>query len=226
MRIHFDMGAPQWFTLYAWGFLEDVYRLRTVPVSGHSRLWHIARLLGACATNLRNACEAEFKGELSKVPDQELMWFVTATRHLNAHGGPGGAMMKINRNDWRVDAKTGSGELESNSSITIDLNLSEDFRSEQDRQWAIQFFTKYEAKLYPALHAATRKVAEWTGTRLDADFETIGFEDYGVVSSKIPVRSFSDRDKLVRAHQGHGEFVIPVHELGEVSWSIDGRWVE
>lgn len=224
LRLHLEADTAQWHAVFAQAFLEDVYRLRTAEMSGDTRMWHVSRLLGACATNLRNACEAKF-GALRLAPDQDLMWFVTAARHLSAHGGNGGASVNVREFNINWSNQKRSGWAEAPSHVTIDFDqlgdLPKDAREKADR-----FFRVHGDRMYPALYDATRQVAEWTGVPLDEDFEAIGGADHGEVMLRMPLRSVSEKDRIVRATKGWGEFTLPLEELVRKSWSISDHWIE
>lgn len=226
MPIGVDIDTPQRHVTYAWAFLEDVYRLRTVDVDGDSRLLHAARYLGACATSLRAACESKFGTQgLQSAPDQEAMWFITAARHPAAHG----IERQLRANTQSVNVhwsnSTNSGWVDAQASVTLDLDEAPELRSRSNRDLALRFLRRHDHRLYLALHSATRKVADWVGHPLDADFERLGGEDLGMVRFRIPLNSVEEFKQARWGQEGAGEFSVPLERLERKSWGIDGRWV-
>lgn len=213
--------GPEWYTVYAWAFLEDVYRLRTAAVGGETRAWHCSRYLGACATNLRSACEAQF-GRGDQLPDEDVMWFITKARHASAHGAAGGLMLDPNSIRVKWNDKERNGWVEATTTLIMRFDTSAEPDGAYARAQA--YLESHGGKLFPALHAATRTVAEWTGTTLDSDFESIGHEDHAACTIRLPLRSMQQRDRFIQASRGYGAFEVDLGQLDRQSWSIHSSW--
>ncbi len=227
MPIAVDIDTPQRHATFAWAFLEDVYRFRTVQVDGDSRLMHLTRYLGACATSLRSACEAHFgPEELKRAPDQEAMWFITAARHPTAHGIERNLQANTHKVTLQWKNSTGQGWVETEGSVSLDLDEVPELKSKANRDCAVRFLRRHDFRMYLALHQATRLVAGWVGLPLDNDFEAIGQDDHGFVRFRVPLSSPEEFQKARKAHEGEGEFAIPPQRLERKGWGINGQWTD
>ena len=225
MHVGLEIDTPQRHATYAWAFLEDIYRLRTVDIQGDSRLLHVTRLLGACATSLRSACESKFgEKKLHLAPNQGAMWLITAARHPSAHGIERDLRANTHKVNLHWENDKNTGWVETEGSVTLNLDEPRELKSLANRDQALRFFAKHDHRLYLALHAATRLVAEWVGLPLDSDFEAIGKADHGFVRFRVPLKSPEEFHRALRAHQGEGNFEIPIERLDRKGWGIEGQW--
>lgn len=222
-----DIDTPQRHVTYAWAFLEDVCRLRTVDVDGDARLLHVARYLGACATSLRSACEAKLgEKNLHKAPNQEAMWFVTAARHPSAHGITRNVSANTHKVTLSWNNKTNKGWIETEGSVTLNMESTPELKSLANRDQALRFLQRHDYRMFLALHTATKLVAQWTGMPLDEDFADMGKADHGGVKFRVPLDSPEEFQRARKAHEGDGEFTIPIERLERKGWGIHGHWLD
>lgn len=169
----FEMPPTHRYFVSAWMFLEDAAQRSNKETEPVKRVFQLVRLLGACAINLRMACEAQFgKKRLDRAPDQSLMFFITAARHINAHsidGGLGQATVTAARATWST--QTGTGEIVTEVVLELDLKKS-DLTPDEKRQ-ATEYLKAHGNDLFLALHSAAETIAQWVGEEVDGDFQSL-----------------------------------------------------
>jgi hypothetical protein len=207
--VEFNIDTPPDFkqVLWAWNCLEDADRVAQREKDATQQWLHIERYLCLAAVSLRSAMDARFN-DFHKVPDQEMMAFVTAARHTSAHASSGTAHSRA-RNlqlGWNQAADEGYVEAE----IVISLNTKEaKLSSPQLRDGALRYLNRRNGDFYRALHDATRQAAAWCNVQLNDDFERLGQATVGIVKIKIPVKDKATMNEMLRTvSTGYGEVML------------------
>jgi hypothetical protein len=182
--VSFESPPSHRYFVSAWMFLEDAVARATKEANPLKRVFHLQRLLGPCATNLRMACEAHF-GDLAAVPEPRLMWFLTAARHVSAHpvNEPGRGMVQAAHLQWNNASNKGIIETE----IVMDIDLSASKLKPEFQLLAKEYLAGHGNDLFLALHAAAQAVALWVGEKVDEDFHALRRSSVGRFTMRVPV---------------------------------------
>lgn len=202
-------NAPaQRYAIWAWSFLEDAERAMEREKNPAQRLLHVERYLSMAAVSLRSACEAHWHGNWNDVPDQALMNFVTAARHLTAHAAD--TPSHANPTRIHLQGEPQGGYFESEVILTLETAAAK-LPSRQKQDEAKRYLARHDGNLFKALHAAVRRVAGWLGVDLDDDFERLGNANIGTIRFRVPFRDRAHFESIRDAIQEGRDF-----ELGDV----------
>jgi hypothetical protein len=205
--LEFVQEPPHKYIYFAWRYLEEAAEVvSNPPKKSPAILLELERHLIGAAASLRASCEAKFgRGRLEDAPNQRLMHFITAARHLGAHVTPIATRAKSERALLQWDRSKQTGMFEVDMTFTLAVK-NEDLDSTRSRDEATRFLMTYGGDLYLALHAALREVANWVSHPLDSDFENLVRVPAGKLRASLDVPDRATAERVVRAFRGEEPF--------------------